>query len=53
MEVNETGGKVIGTAGELTAEFSYSESCHNVYKHLSITRNGKASNITQLRKLYQ
>lgn len=53
MQVSEQGGKVIGVRGELIAEFSYSESCSNVYKHLSVTRNGKASNITQLRKLYQ
>lgn len=32
--------------------FDYSESSKNVYKHLSITVNGKNSNIKSLRKLY-
>lgn len=31
-------------------EFSYSESCHNVYKKFSVEINGKKSNIVGLRK---
>lgn len=31
--------------------FSYSESCANVYKSLSVTRSGKNSNITAIRKV--
>ena len=31
-------------------DFSYSESCRNVYKTCKITRNGKRSNITAVRK---
>jgi hypothetical protein len=37
-------------AAGIVIEFSYSESCHNVYKTCSITRNGKRSNITAVRK---
>lgn len=37
-------------AAGLTVEFSYSESCHNVYKRLEVTRNGKRSNVTALKK---
>ena len=37
-------------AAGLTVAFSYSESCHNVYKRLEITRNGKRSNITALKR---
>jgi len=33
--------------------FSYSESCRNVYKKLSVKKDGKRSNITTLRKLYK
>lgn len=44
----------ITVAGEtITAQFMYSESCKNVYKGLSVHRDGKRSNITALRKLYQ
>jgi hypothetical protein len=37
-------------AAGVVINFSYSESCHNVYKHCEITRNGKRSNITAVRK---
>ncbi len=37
-------------AAGVVIDFSYSESCHNVYKTCSITRNGKRSNITAVRK---
>lgn len=39
--------------GRIEVEFYYSESCKNVYRRLSVTRNGKVSNITLLRKLYK
>lgn len=53
MEVSIVEGKVVGVKDEIVAVFSYSESCKNIYKTLSVSRNGKASNITALRKLYQ
>jgi len=34
----------------IVIDFSYSESCHNVYKRCPITCNGKRSNITAVRK---
>lgn len=37
-------------AAGVEVSFSYSESCNNVYKRLEITRNGKKSNITALKK---
>lgn len=37
--------------GEIAVRFSYSESCANVYKSLTVTRAGKNSNITTLRKI--
>ena len=37
-------------AADIVIDFSYSESCHNVYKRCHITRNGKRSNITAVRK---
>lgn len=37
-------------AAGVEINFSYSESCHNVYKNCTITRNGKRSNITAVRK---
>lgn len=52
MNVKESGDKVVGEKDCVVAVFSYSESCKNVYKHLSVTRDGKCSNITSLRKLY-
>jgi hypothetical protein len=51
MTVTEHSGAVEGSVGEITARFSYSESCRNVYRSLSITRGGRRSNITALRKL--
>lgn len=43
--------EVAAEKGELTAAFSYKESCKNVYKHLEVYRGDKKSNITALRKL--
>lgn len=37
-------------AAGIVIKFDYSESCHNVYKTCTITRNGKRSNITAVRK---
>ena len=37
-------------AAGIEVGFSYSESCHNVYKRCEIYRNGKKSNITALKK---
>jgi len=37
-------------AAGIEIDFSYSESCRNVYKTCKITRNGKRSNITAVRK---
>lgn len=53
MQVSRESGAVVGEKDGVVARFSYSESCNHVYKHLAVTRNGKNSNITQLRKLYQ
>lgn len=52
MDVTIDSDDVVGRKDDIVARFSYSESCSNVYKHLSITRNGKVSNIKSLRKLY-
>lgn len=53
MTVTEhTDGHVIANRDGVVARFDYSESCHNVYKTLEITRNGKRSNITALRKFF-
>lgn len=38
--------------GKIVVVFTYSESCSHVYRSLSVTRDGKKSNITLLRKLY-
>ena len=53
MEVKEPEGtdNVIGTLGSLRVVFHYRESCTSVYKSLSVTRDGKKSNITALRRL--
>lgn len=38
-------------AAGIEVAFCYRESCKNVYKSLSITRGGKRSNVTAIRKL--
>lgn len=53
MQVSVSSDSVVGHKDGIRAVFSYSESCKNVYKSLSITRDGKSSNITSLRKLYK
>lgn len=52
MNVTEQGDKVIGEKDGIRAVFSYRETCKSVYKSLSVTRDGKSSNITSIRKLY-
>ena len=58
VAVGNDGSKVWGRTRKnakinLEVEFSYSESCNNVYKHLTVLKDGKGSNIKSLRKLYQ
>ena len=53
MEVSRSGDTVTAEGHNLFIEFSYSESCKNVYKTLRIYRNGKKSNISSLRKLIE
>jgi hypothetical protein len=38
---------------EISVSFSYEESCHNVYKHLSVCVDGKKSNISTIRKIHK
>lgn len=45
----DTHAEALAAAG-VTVEFSYSESCNNVYKHLAVYKHGKKSNITALKK---
>lgn len=45
----EANREALDAAG-IEIDFRYSESCKNVYKHCVITRNGKRSNITAVRK---
>ena len=51
MDTRRAGDAVIGEIGEICARFFYRETCGNVYKSLEVTRGGKRSNITTLRKL--
>ncbi|NLT51945.1 MAG: hypothetical protein GXX85_13630 [Ignavibacteria bacterium] len=51
FNVKRNGDNVIATKEEVEVVFHYSESCKNVYKTLSITKNGKKSNITAIKKL--
>ena len=55
FSVVRSGDNVTGTLltakGEVRVVFHYSESCKNVYKSLSVTRGGKNSNITTIRKI--
>lgn len=53
MEVARSGDSVTGVGHGLVVTFSFSESCKNVYKHLTVTRNGKNSNVTSLRKIVE
>lgn len=39
--------------GDIAVLFSYRESCHHVYKHLRVWKDGRRSNITTLYKLMQ
>jgi hypothetical protein len=51
FEVERSGDNVFATGHGLEIKFHFSESCTNVYKSLSVSRNGKASNITAIRKV--
>ena len=42
---------VTAVKDEVDVTFYYKESCSNVYKSLSVTRAGKVSNITAIRKI--
>lgn len=53
LQVTADSSKVIASSDNLEVRFYYSESCKNVYKSLEVYKNGKRSNITQLRKLYK
>lgn len=50
FEVTQSGHCVNAKGFGLDVCFSYSESCKNVYKTLSVYRNGKKSNVTAIRK---
>lgn len=52
LNVHRSGDNVIADNDTLHVVFNYNESCKNVYKSLTVERNGKRSNITSLRKLY-
>lgn len=45
----DTHAETLQAAG-ITVEFSYSESCHNVYKSLTIYKNGVKKDIRALKK---
>lgn len=51
FEVVRSGDVVRGSRGEIAVEFYYRESTANVYKSFAVTRDGRRSNITLLRKL--
>lgn len=51
FEVNHIGDKVIATHGDIEAVFEYRETCGHVYKSLCVTRNGKRSNVSAIKKL--
>ena len=50
--IKSTNGKIKGIKDEVEVIFYYSESCKNVYKRFEIYKDGKRSNITTLRKMY-
>lgn len=51
VRTDSSGAWAQSADGTLLAEFQYNESCNHIYRHLSVWRNGKKSNITALRKL--
>ena len=51
MDTEEFSSGCRGTLGAIVAEFQYSESCANVYRHLCVKVAGQRSNLTTLRKL--
>lgn len=50
-EVWHTSVVVEGSGHGLHVRFEYSESCKNVYKRLTVEKNGKRSNISAIKKL--
>lgn len=51
LETEVNGDSVTGKNAEIEATFTYSESCKNVYKNLTIYKNGKKPNISAIKKL--
>ena len=51
FDVSHDNDTVKATNGTINVRFHYSESCKNVYKSLEVTKNGKRSNITAIKKL--
>lgn len=51
MNTTQNGDTVVGEKDGIIAVFSYSESCKNVYKTFTVTKNGKRSNISALKKI--
>lgn len=49
LKVSYSGNSVSAVGEGIEVEFSYSESCNNVYKSFSVYRHGKKSNIKGLR----
>lgn len=51
FDVEYAGDHVRGELGGISFDFYYSESCQNVYKSFTVYRDGKKSNISQIKKL--
>ena len=51
FETHMTDCAVHAERAGVSVTFTYSESCRNVYKALSVIRDGRTSNITTLRKI--
>lgn len=50
FEVEQSNG-VRARSGKIEVTFSYSETCKNVYRHLSVYKDGKKSNVSAIKKL--
>lgn len=51
FNVERSGDSVCASGHGLEIRFSYSETCHNVYRRLEVTRAGRRSNIAAIRKV--
>lgn len=51
FETRNDGETVRASKDGVEVKFSYSESCKNVYKRVQVTRGGKRSNISAVKKL--